>query len=238
MKRGAAAWMTGNVIFLRSRQFWCQTTSSDSHERLLAQLVLENECTHVLPVPCTCPLAACVIGLVVSLKRAAGNRQKNRGAVAAAQSWYNLIWPCLPRPLSPGFVSGSYSWFFSQTIPSAPLWESAREKEITISLSAHTEQTSLLIMDPLLLSLWTSSGCRNTASGARHTQKNAVWLLPLPQFETCIFFQLSVGVKSERVSWPVSQLARRNLPGKLKCNWVTHLPKWAKKSAGPAGKMS
>lgn len=74
-----------------------------------------------------------------------------------------VIWPGLPSPLSPGFVSGSYSWFYSHTIHSAPLWESATEKEITMSLSAHTEQTSLLIMDPLLVPLWTSLCCETQA---------------------------------------------------------------------------
>lgn len=125
------SWMDDwNVTLLTFCQIWCQTTSlNPKRASVWLSLVRGGKS------PCSfCPVCMPIRGFWMVwpffLNMEAGKRSHGCSA--------ELV-----------YTPGSHSWFYSQTIHFAALWESAKEKQITMSLSAHTEQTSLFDYGPI-----------------------------------------------------------------------------------------
>ncbi len=173
-----------NVILLRSYQFWCQTTSSNSQERLLAQLVWEWMHPRL-----SCPVYMPISGLWLAspfLLNVLEGGQKNKGLVASVQSWYNLhshlAWLTLAS------VSRLCFWviqliLFTNNSFCSTLRVSQRERDHYKPERPHRANFTF-DYGPTTGFTLNQLGLWNT----QLAQKNSVWLLPLPQFEKRIVF--------------------------------------------------
>lgn len=98
----------------------------------------------------------------------------------------NTVWHGLARPLSAAFVSWSCRWFFFLTTTSFCDTSRVSQRErYPLSPSACTEQISLLIQAHCLFILEPVWAVKRRLGGC-----SLELFHQLPQFESCIFFQL------------------------------------------------